>query len=242
MKHFISGPLFLCAALRLRQMIDTHIVANVERLRGCWTVLARAAFAVALGAAVAQMTCAPAAAFCAGDCNGSGSVSTAEAATCQDQYLNGIPIAGNPCPACDCDENGTIDASEIALVQSNVGHDCNPAECPPPTPTPQSVGTPVPTANPPTATATAPPTIEPTLPLATSTPGGAPTPTPFGTSCVGDCDGNHIVLVNELLECVNVALGLTSLDTCSVCSTDGATVTISNLITAINDALNGCPA
>jgi hypothetical protein len=100
----------------------------------------------------------------------------------------------------------------------------------------------VPPTSPPTATATAPPTSTPTPPPATSTPGGESTQTPLATDCFGDCNGNHVVVVNELVECVNIALGLTSLDSCSVCSTDGETVTIANLITAVNNALNGCPS
>jgi hypothetical protein len=59
--------------------------------------------------------------------------------------------------------------------------------------------------------------------------------------CVGDCSGDGVVTVNEIVECVNVALGSADLSTCSACSSNGQPVVIGDLVTAVNDALNGCP-
>ncbi len=60
--------------------------------------------------------------------------------------------------------------------------------------------------------------------------------------CIGDCGGDGKVAINEIIECVTIALGSAALPNCSACSSDGHTVVISNLITAVNNALNGCPA
>jgi hypothetical protein len=83
--------------------------------------------------------------------------------------------------------------------------------------------TPVPTpANPtPTATATA-------------------TATPVATAaCAGDCDASADVTVDEILTCVNAALGTGA--GCSACDGDGDTaVTVDEIIAAVNAALVGC--
>ncbi|MGH3579292.1 MAG: DUF1566 domain-containing protein, partial [Mycobacterium sp.] len=63
-----------------------------------------------------------------------------------------------------------------------------------------------------------------------------------GQVCIGDCGGNSVVTINEIIECVNIALGSADLSTCSACSSDGQTVVISDLVTAVNNALTGCPA
>lgn len=60
--------------------------------------------------------------------------------------------------------------------------------------------------------------------------------------CAGDCDGNHDVAINELITCVNIALGSTPVSMCTACDVDGnGSVEISELIAAVNAALNGCP-
>src|SRR5215470_8294534 len=76
---------------------------------------------------------------------------------------------------------------------------------------------------PPPATATMP--IEPTA-----------TPTP----CAADCNGDGMVTVDEVLACVNMALGTS--DSCPPCDSSGdGTVTVDEILGAISDALNGCP-
>jgi hypothetical protein len=64
-----------------------------------------------------------------------------------------------------------------------------------------------------------------------------------GTVCVGDCNGDGNVFVNELILGVNIALGSANLSECAAFdeNKDGE-VTISELIKAVNNALNGCPS
>jgi hypothetical protein len=60
--------------------------------------------------------------------------------------------------------------------------------------------------------------------------------------CAGDCDTNGDVGISELLGGVNIALGRAGLETCPACDANGDdTVTVSDLVRAIANALNGCP-
>jgi hypothetical protein len=83
------------------------------------------------------------------------------------------------------------------------------------------------------------PTPTPT-PSATPSPTGTPpiTPTP---PCVGDCNDDQSVTVDELLRMVNSALGNAGVDTCSAgdANHDGD-ITIDEMLTAVNNALTGC--
>jgi 6-phosphogluconolactonase (cycloisomerase 2 family) len=60
--------------------------------------------------------------------------------------------------------------------------------------------------------------------------------------CGGDCGGDGAVAINELITCVNVALGGADGDVCAACdaNADGK-VAINELIGAVNHALEGCP-
>lgn len=60
--------------------------------------------------------------------------------------------------------------------------------------------------------------------------------------CVGDCNANHVVTVDELLTGVKVALGGAALSKCTKidASQDGA-VTVEELVAAVNNAVHGCP-
>src|SRR5262245_60731816 len=61
-------------------------------------------------------------------------------------------------------------------------------------------------------------------------------------SCAADCDGDQGVVINELIRCVNVALGSAALATCEACDTSGdGGVAINELIAAVGAALGGCP-
>jgi hypothetical protein len=61
-------------------------------------------------------------------------------------------------------------------------------------------------------------------------------------ACVGDCGGDEIVTVDEILTGVNVALGSATLDRCPVLDANGdGEVTITELLVTVNNALNGCP-
>jgi CSLREA domain-containing protein len=61
--------------------------------------------------------------------------------------------------------------------------------------------------------------------------------------CLGDCNSNGAVTVDELITGVNIALGTLSVDQCPVFDGNGdGQVTVDELITAVNNALTGCPA
>lgn len=59
--------------------------------------------------------------------------------------------------------------------------------------------------------------------------------------CVGDCNGDGEVTINELILGVNIALGNDPVSACPAFASDGE-VTIAQLIKGVNAALNGCPA
>jgi hypothetical protein len=65
---------------------------------------------------------------------------------------------------------------------------------------------------------------------------------PIDDACVGDCDGNGVVDVSELVMGINIALDNAALSQCIAFETtpDG-TVAIDELVTAVNNALDGCP-
>jgi hypothetical protein len=124
----------------------------------------------------------------------------------------------------------------------------------PPTPTATAIPTATPTPTPTnTETATNTPTVTDTptntptatdTTTATLTPSNTPTPDPTATLppvCTGDCNGDGVVTVNELVVGVNIALGNASLAACPAFDRDAnGEVTIVELITAVNAALNGC--
>ena len=68
------------------------------------------------------------------------------------------------------------------------------------------------------------------------------TGTPPTPSCVGDCNGNGVVTINELILGVNIALGSAAVDDCPAFDENGnGMVGINELIAAVNNALGGCP-
>jgi YD repeat-containing protein len=75
--------------------------------------------------------------------------------------------------------------------------------------------------------------------VATLTGNGVAVPTPG--ACVGDCNGGGEVTVDELILCVNIALGNQPVDSCRNCDTSGdGMVTVDELVRAVNAALSGC--
>ncbi|MFN8641565.1 MAG: hypothetical protein U0802_07880 [Candidatus Binatia bacterium] len=61
------------------------------------------------------------------------------------------------------------------------------------------------------------------------------------TVCVGDCNGDGMVAINELITGVNIALGATPLSQCPSFDVNGDDmVGINELITAVNNALGTC--
>ncbi|MBX3024259.1 hypothetical protein KF840_05035 [bacterium] len=101
--------------------------------------------------------------------------------------------------------------------------------------------TPTPTVTGGAATATVPPTATATIgpPTATRTAATPPTPGP----CVGDCNHDGTIAVNELITGVNIALGNSDVSTCRSFDTNGdGSVAVNELIAGVNAALNGCAA
>lgn len=94
-------------------------------------------------------------------------------------------------------------------------------------------------------TPSATPSITPTpslTPTPTRTSSSRPTPTPTVPPCDGDCNGDGLVTVNELLLGVNLLLGSSgALAQCpaSDASRDG-TVTVDDVVSAVVAALEGC--
>ncbi len=61
--------------------------------------------------------------------------------------------------------------------------------------------------------------------------------------CPGDCSSDDRVTIDELITCVNVALGTVPLAQCPPCNTGSdADVDIDDLVAAVNSSLNDCPA
>src|SRR5262249_10612738 len=62
-------------------------------------------------------------------------------------------------------------------------------------------------------------------------------------NCIGDCNGDDAVSIDELVLAVGIALGETETSACLVADRDGSgTVQIDELIAAVNVALQGCGA
>jgi cysteine-rich repeat protein len=60
----------------------------------------------------------------------------------------------------------------------------------------------------------------------------------FAQDCAGDCNGDNSVAINELITCVNIALGSSPVSACPSCDTnDDGEVAINELIGAVNNAL-----
>jgi cysteine-rich repeat protein len=107
------------------------------------------------------------------------------------------------------------------------------------TPTGAASPTPPLTATTTPLTATA---IATVTPSSSATISPSPTATDGPAPCVGDCDGSATVSIGELVTGVSIALGLQSIDRCPAfdLSANGG-VEINELISAVNNALNGCP-
>ena len=114
-------------------------------------------------------------------------------------------------------------------------------------PTPTHTATPTFTITP-TAPPTATPTITPSAtltgtPVATATTTATRTPTQTPTpTCVGDCNNNGVVTIDELITGVDIALGSTGIDMCRAFDVDHTgEVKINGLVLGVDNALHGCP-
>lgn len=108
--------------------------------------------------------------------------------------------------------------------------------CPPrPTATPLAA-TPTPPATP-TSTSTPTRTLTPIVGVTEPTEG---TPTPSPAACVGDCDGNRSITVDEIVTLVAVSLGSAPLG-CVAGDVDASgTITVDEIVAALTRALTGC--
>ncbi len=65
---------------------------------------------------------------------------------------------------------------------------------------------------------------------------------PAHAQCVGDCNNDGMVLVNELVLGVNIALGSQPVGACPAFANGQGEVNVAQLVKGVNNALNGCPA
>jgi hypothetical protein len=62
-------------------------------------------------------------------------------------------------------------------------------------------------------------------------------------ACIGDCNENGTVTVDELLQGVNLALEIPGATDCPAADANGdGAVTVDEILTAVNNLLDGCPA
>src|SRR5690242_2569067 len=62
------------------------------------------------------------------------------------------------------------------------------------------------------------------------------------TTCPGDCNGDGVVTVDEVILMVNVALGSAAVSTCEAGDVNGdGQITVDDILAAVNSALNACP-
>lgn len=153
---------------------------------------------------------------CCGDTDGDGMVSDAEVQACVPTITTGFVIS--PPSPCDCNHDGNVTVGEITVVIHNAVSGCPGTTPRTPTPTPTPTWTPTPT----------------------------PTPTALVALCVGDCNADSAVTVDEIVRMVNIALnGETSPSSCPGIAQwcdSVPPVEINCVVTAVHNALNGCPA
>jgi len=65
---------------------------------------------------------------------------------------------------------------------------------------------------------------------------------PVRAQCVGDCNGDGTVAVNELIIGVNIILGSSPVSACPVFANGQGTVDVAQVIKGVNNVLDGCPA
>jgi hypothetical protein len=116
------------------------------------------------------------------------------------------------------------------------GLTATPTETPTATETPLVSSTPTPTQTP-TRTPTSPVSATPT-----STPTDTATATVPPSGCAGDCNGDGVTAINELIRGVNIALEQQPLSNCPAADANGnGTVAINELILGVRANLDGCP-
>ena len=72
--------------------------------------------------------------------------------------------------------------------------------------------------------------------------GSTTAPAGLAAACVGDCNGDGEVTVNELLVLVNITLDTAALSSCAVGDqNDDGQITVNEIIGGVNNALSACP-
>jgi fibronectin-binding autotransporter adhesin len=151
----------------------------------------------------------------------------------------GQPVSGT---FAGLDEGATFVVAGTAFqitYQGGSGHDVVIVAGTTPTPTT------TPTGGTPTNTPAVTPTAVGTAATATATPTVTLVPTPTATgpapACTGDCNGDGVVTVNEIIVGVNIALGNSPLSACRRFDADNdGRVMIPELIQAVGNVLSGC--
>jgi hypothetical protein len=110
------------------------------------------------------------------------------------------------------------------------------------TPTPTQTSTPTQTATPsPTSTPIPTLTLTPTVPASPTHTAVAPSPTVTPPSCVGDCNGDGEVTIDEIITGIGIGLGSAEFSACPAADSSGeGEVTVDEIIAAVNAALVGC--
>jgi len=121
-------------------------------------------------------------------------------------------------------------AQQVAKLDAATSPTGSPTSTETSTPAPSSTSTQIATAT------TGPPNTSTPMPSETSTPTATPQP------CVGDCDGNLVVSLPELVRCLKIANGDLAVNACSPCdgNADGI-VDLGELVRALKNANAGCP-
>jgi CSLREA domain-containing protein len=92
-----------------------------------------------------------------------------------------------------------------------------------------------------TATLTAAATATPTSAATSTVPSGT-TPTATAVACTGDCDGNGVVSIDELVKGVSIALDALPPSACPAFQSGDGQVDIAQLVKGVANALDGCAA
>jgi hypothetical protein len=145
-------------------------------------------------------------------------------------------------PSIVCAGTSTADAIMQTGAVFCIDQQFTPTNTPTPTTSPSVTGTPAMTPSP-TSTLTPTPIESPSQSWTqTTTPSTTRSLTPTPPTCVGDCDGNRAVSIDELISGIDVTLGTLPLERCQRinCNGEAARATVDCLTDAVSNALYGC--
>ena len=141
------------------------------------------------------------------------------------EFSGYVTLGDNQAVDVTADRKANVSRVQVVDGEVVVSGDITPTVAPP---------TEGPTGSPTAATGDT-PTVTPTAEATES-----PVVTP-PTGCPGDCDGNGVVSIDELIRGVDVALGRVPPDECTAADEDGdGTVAIDELVRAVNAAMSRC--